>query len=170
MTTRNLQKKLDLMLVDAKSRVVKRANSCKGKPAREILDLVETMVNPADEDLVERVVAFVDEQHAARQIEIGKDGPLLDDTGQPVYHPHFFIEWLRCLHWGDLLLPDQLPRIFWLSFCSRHGSVHRRCERCRAGWGNSNEARLTSVCPICGGAIWNRALWGTRWLPIGKMP
>lgn len=136
----------------------------------ELLRRVEAALDPADADLVQRILEFEKQAQAtpARNLPTGE--PDLGADGQQLHENHYFFTWLIGLYRGWFSLPERIPRIILESFCRRYGSVSRRCESCRTGFGN---AVRIPVCPVCGSDdVRNEKLsgppWPVEWTPLPR--
>jgi hypothetical protein len=131
--------------------------SCKGLDFAEILTRVEAAIDPADEDIVERILAHYNAAAATPWKNQTTGEPYLDDDGVQLNEMHFFGEWLSGLQQGWFSLPARLPRGLLETFDRRYGCLLWRCEDCRAGHGN---AVVRSACCVCGGKLLQRSLCG----------
>jgi hypothetical protein len=114
-----------------------------------IWDAVEAAIDPADQDVVERIAAHVRELAAVPWQNQTTKEKYLDEDGKVQPTPHFFIFWLWGLEAGSWNLPKRIPRAVLEGFDSRWGAVLHRCEDCRTGLGNGHGP--FSTCPVCGG-------------------
>jgi hypothetical protein len=162
------RRRLDSLLERALQFRLAKRGSCKGLPFEELLTRVFAASDEADLAVAESVLAFVRQAHAVHDRNETTGEVYLDEDGRPRPGRHAFDDWLYCLAQGWLNLPEKLPRIFWESFNLRYCALYRRCESCRAGFGNA--VLIGSRCPLCGGRIWNRSLAHPTWVPIEPAP
>src|SRR5262249_27448476 len=134
--------------------------SCKGMEWQAVLDAVTAAIHPDDDDVLGRILGFVEETAATplndyysdvpMRVADGKAvwPPLRDDKGEIVFDIHFFVYWLLGLQHGSWSLPERMPREALEAFADRYGCVLVRCEDCLMGLANG---RRFSCCPVCGG-------------------
>jgi hypothetical protein len=148
-------------LEETSRRAVQRSD-CKGLEWSALIKRVAAAVDPADGDVMDKIVGFMAEAHATPYANAY--GPVKDEQGNQVYERHHFDYWLLGLQHGSWSLPDRMPRSALENFASRHGCVLRRCEDCRMGLPNG--AILFQTCPVCGSAnLSHKKLSGPPWDP-----
>jgi hypothetical protein len=137
---------------------------CRGKDLQTILEMVDETLDPQDEDVVKRILDFVEEAERTPYIDWSTNEPFRDDEGQIIHEQHHFVDWLQGLQAGSWSLPERMPRVVLEHYAERHGIVLRRCEDCLmampqrlGGW---------NVCPVCGGEriSWKKTT-GPPWDP-----
>jgi hypothetical protein len=138
---------------------------CTGLEWEALLEAVLTAINPADEDVVGKILGFVEAAARTPRIDWTTKEPYRDGAGQVVHQGHHFVYWLWGLQAGSWWLPERVPRAVLEAFAQEQGFVGRRCEDCRmataqrlgGGW---------AVCPVCGGsAVSHKKLSGPPWDP-----
>ena len=127
----------------------------------KISEAVEHAIDCADEDLIEKILGYVDELAAIPlQNPLTKER-ILDEDGQELPTPHHFSYWIYGLTVGSWHLPKRIPRGLLEGFDDLHGAVLFRCEDCLTGLGN---ARRYGTCPVCHGPkISVKKLSGPPW-------
>jgi hypothetical protein len=112
----NTRKRVEKLLEQArqlsKSRQPEhRLLTCRGKDLQTTLELVDETLDPQDEDVVKRILDFVEEAARTPYIDWSTNEPFRDDEGQIIYEQHHFVDWLQGLQAGSWSLPERMPRV-----------------------------------------------------------
>jgi hypothetical protein len=129
-----------------------RTRCLKGLPWEQVVDAVLGAVEPGDGDLLESILAHVEERGKVQVLEPSTLEPMVDGDGKPVCETHYFFYWLWGLQEGSWNLPVPLPRVVLEGFNARHCAILWRCEDCRTALANAREKWRGLPCPVCGSA------------------
>jgi hypothetical protein len=124
-----------------------RTRLLKGLEFDAVCDAVEAAIDPADQDLLESILAQVEEAAKTRREAPSRNSDAWYEGCEQEYETHFFVYWLWGLSEGSWALPEPIPRAVLEGFNARCGCVLRRCEDCLTGLGNGSRY---SACPVCG--------------------
>src|SRR5260370_22997022 len=133
----NLEKRLEKVEAEVVQRCSMELEDWKGIDMGEIVRRVEAAIDPADEDLLTKIVAHIgkaSETPRQRYVGPGQYEPERDKQGEIVYNEHFFMDWLLGLYDGAFSLLPKIPRGLLESFDRYCGDVGRRCPECRTGY------------------------------------
>jgi hypothetical protein len=130
---------------------------------KELLNAVGESIDAADEDLAKEILRLVAEAAKVPWHNLTTKEKYLDDQGQEIPTPHYFVIWLWGLEVGSWRLPPRLSREILQGFCRPYGAVLCRCEDCLAAFGNN---QLFTECPVCHGSRLScKYLAGPPWDP-----
>jgi hypothetical protein len=148
----SLKKRVDRLLAGARQanpacRGGGRTRLLKGLAWEAVLEAVAGAVGPPDRDLLDAILAHVEEAARTPRRHPSTGEPWRTEGGKQLYETHHFVYWLWGLQAGSWALPEPLPRAALEGFRGRYGAILWRCEACLTALANGGRY---ATCPTCG--------------------